>query len=127
MLIASEQVHQIAGPRRVQDAESCGQTEHLRVAGHVSMGDGVEGAALGPFASAQTHQITSPGQHLVRRPPGEREEQDPIRRDSSVEEARHTRGQCPGLARSCSCHDDEGRLAMGRDRQLGLVEPLIPG
>ena len=53
-VIAPEQVHQIAGPYRVQDAESRRQVEHLGVAGHVPMGDGVEGAALRPFASAQT-------------------------------------------------------------------------
>ena len=59
-VIASEQIHQIAGPCRIEDAECRRQVEHLRVAGHVSMGDGVEGAALGPFAPAETHQIASP-------------------------------------------------------------------
>jgi hypothetical protein len=56
----------------------------------MSMGDGMEGAALGPLAYPQAHQIASPRQHLVGRPSGEREEQDPIRRDSPIEEARQT-------------------------------------
>jgi len=114
-------------PCRIEDAESRRQVEHLCVAGYVSMGDGMESAAMGPFAPAQSSQIARPGQHLVGRPPSEGEQQDPIRRDSPVEEARHTRDQCPGLARACPCHDHQGRLTMGRDRQLSFVETLIPG
>jgi hypothetical protein len=84
-----------------------------------------EGAALGPFAAAQTHQIASPGRHLVGRPPGEREEQDPIWCDPSIEEAGHARSQGPALARARPSH--QRGLTMGRDRQLGFVESLVPG
>ena len=91
------------------------------------MSDGVEGAALWALASAQTHQITSTSQHLISGSSGEGEEQNPIRSDSPVEEARHTRCQRPGLARTCARHDHQRGLTVGRHRQLCFVESLVPG
>ena len=53
------------------------------------VGDGVERAGVDPAGRARVGQRAHPADHLVGGPPGERDEQDPLRWDA----CRHEPGQ----------------------------------
>ena len=126
-MIVAQQIHQIAGPGRVEQAEALGQAEHLRVGGDVAMGDRVEGPSLGTLVSAGPDKVTSPSEHVVRSAAGEGEKQDPIRWHPAIEETGQPGRQGPGLARARTCDDEEGGISVRRNRELGFVQSLIPG
>ena len=127
VVVVAQQIHQIAGPGRVKQAEALGQAEHLRVGGDVAVGDRVEGPSLGTLVPSGPDQITSPGEHVVRSSAGEREQQDPIRWHPTVEEAGQPGRQGSGLARARTGDDEEWGISVRRNRELGFVQSFIPG
>ncbi len=61
VVIVAQQIHQVAGPGRVEQAEALGQLENLRVGRDVSVGDRVEGPSLWTLVAPVAPQGHGPG------------------------------------------------------------------
>ena len=126
-VVVTQQVHQVGGIGAVENRDRRRQTECLGVAGDHLVGDRVEGAALqppsrvGPGAHGRR-----PGHHVVGGAAGERQQQDPFRRDPPIDQTRHPRRQGPGLAGTRAGQDHQRSIAVRGRRQLGVVQAEIP-
>ena len=125
-LLDAQEVHQVLRTRRIEHSESLRKIEDGCVCGDMPVGDGMEGATSRSAIPPGAHQVEGPGQHLVGRTAGEGEEEDAVGRHASIEQARHARDERPGLAGPRPCDHHERPLAVSGDRQLRVVEPVIP-
>lgn len=125
-MLDAQEIHQVLRARRIEHSESLGKIEDRRVCGDMPVGDGVEGATARSAIPPGADQVEGPGQHLVGGPAGEGEEEDALGRYTPIEQARQARDERPGLAGPGSRDHHERPLAMRRDRQLRVVEPVVP-
>ena len=115
-----EQVGHVAG---VDDGELRRQRERLGVLPDDPVRDGVEGTAGDPLGAAVTVRAC-PGQHLLRRPAGEGEQQDAARLQPLRAQPRRPGGQRPGLAGPGPGQHEQRAARMGRGPPLLVVEAV---
>ena len=93
-LLLPDQVDQVGGVGRVDHGEVAGQAERGGVGGDDPVRDRVERAAPGLLPAV----LRGPAEHLGRRPPGEGEQQDPVRGHAPLQQPGHPGGQRGRLA-----------------------------
>ena len=122
-VLGAQGVHEVGDVGRVDDAELRGQRERLGVRADDLVGHGVEGAAHDPVGGARA-AWRDPGQHVVRGPAGERQQQDPAGRRPLAAQPARPGHQGPGLAGARPGQDEE-RPGLLRGRPpLVVVEPV---
>lgn len=63
-----------------------------------------------------------PSQHFVRRPSGERQQEDPLRSDAALDELRDAMDERSRLAGAGPGDDEEGTVSVVHRRELSRVE-----
>ncbi len=81
------------------------------------VGEGVKGSS-GDLVAAAVDQQTGAPQHLLRRPPGEGQQQDGTGINADIDEMRHAIDQGPGLA--CAGPGDDQQRSFDRGGRLVL-------
>ena len=128
--IARAQAH--PRPQQVDDVFHVGAIENGEVGlepdrgaelAQRQVGEGMKGAA-GHRARAIAHQVLDPPQHLLRRAPGEGQQQDRARRDAAFDEPRDAVNQRAGLARAGAGDHQDRAVAMGYGGELRGIEQL---
>ena len=92
-----------------------------------AVGDRVEGAA--PQLPRRVAPITDrrgPRQHLLGRAAGEREQQHPLRVNTTIDQGRDPRHQRPGLAGPRTGQHDQRTVTVRGRRELSLIQTRIP-
>ena len=117
-----EQVLAVLG---VEDGEVGPVAEELGVAAEEPGADRVERPGRHPRQVGAEEALDPPG-HLLRRPVREREEEERLRGDAVLDEARNAVDEGPGLPRPGPRHDD-GRAVRGEDDGLlfGVQLPVV--
>ena len=126
-VIVPEQVHRIDRIGTIQDRHRCGQSQGFGVGRDHLVRDGMERPALQASRGLGTGAHGGgPGHHVVGRPTREGEQEDPLRRDATVDQACNPGGQRSCLPRPGSRQDDQRRLAVSGGRQLCVVQTSVP-
>ena len=126
-VIMPEQIHRVGRIGPVQHRHLLRQSQHFGVPRNQLVRNGMEGAALQaarrllPGAHGR-----GPAEHVVSGTTGEGEQQDPLGRDTTIDQVRHPRRQRPGLSGAGARQDDQRRVAVGGRRQLGVIQPGVP-
>ena len=120
------QTYQVADVSRIEHTEAVGQAESSPVPAQDTMGDRVKRARLHPPRGSGVGDLTRSPDQFSGRTPTERDEKDPLRRHSILEEPRQSAHQCPSLAGTGACRDEQ-RATLVVDRlSLHLVESACP-
>ncbi len=122
--LVAEEPQEVLGVPPVEDGEVRAQAHGPAVEAEEAAGGGVERAAPDPTPDlpGPAEDALGPGEHLLRRPAGEGEEENPVRGDALGDEVGDPIGEGPRLARSRAGHDEEGAFAVGHRLPLGGVE-----
>ena len=122
-VLGPQGVHQVGHVGRVDDAELRRQRERLGVRPDDLMGYRVEGAADDPVGGARAAR-RDPGQHVVRGPAGEGQQQDPAGRRALAAQPARPGDQGPGLAGARPGQDQQRPGLMRGRPALVVVEPV---
>ena len=127
-LLLAHEIEQVAGVARVEHAEARCEPERGGVSANHPVGDRVERAAhdTARVRDDPLGQRSRAFDHLARRAPREREQQDPLCRHTLGHEPRDAGAQRCRLARSGSREDQERAVRMGRGGPLLGVERIEP-
>jgi hypothetical protein len=105
--VATDQVEQVGRVGLVQHREVGGDADGPAVQSKQPIPEGVEGAAPHPAADTPPHHQVGPGQHLLGRPAGEGQEQDPLGTNAALDKVGDPTGECEGLPAPGTGHDQE--------------------
>jgi hypothetical protein len=128
-LFLAHVVEQVGRVARVEHAEAGLQPERGGVQAHHPVCDRVERAAH-DRARVRRHplrQRARPLDHLARRAPRERQQQDPLGRDALAQQPRHACAQRRRLAGAGAGEDQQRPARVCRRLALLGIEPVEPG
>ena len=125
-MLASHEVHEVDCSGGVKYSERLREIEDFGVRRYVPVGDGMKGPASRTVLPLHANQPSGAGKHVAGGPARVGQQQNAIRRDSPVQQARHPGGQRPGLARARAGDDHKGCVSVHGDGKLFVVKPLVP-
>jgi len=123
--LGAEHLQEIFGVAAVVDGEARVEPHPLAVLPEEPGGDGVERSAPDPARGPRfpvAEEPVDPAEQLARGAAGEGQQEDPIRRDASVDQMRHAVGERGGLSRSRPGDEQQRRVAMEHRLALPFVE-----
>src|SRR5439155_12693886 len=123
--LLSDQVHDVGPVRLVEDGEVGAQPQWRARELQEPVRDRVERAAPHAPGLADSRHALGPREHLAGGPPGERQQQDPLRRDPAFEQGRDPRRERGGLARPGPGHDEQGAVSEHGGRPLRAVQRVF--
>ncbi len=85
-MLTTQQVHEVADLRRVEQAEPLREAEGVAISSDVPVGDGVERTAARSLVTAQAGEGGRARKHFVGGAPGKRQEKDAFGWHSPLEQ-----------------------------------------
>ena len=114
-------LHQVFGVGLIHDGKSCGDPALRAKTAQQAVRRAMKRSAVHGATPASDEPFNA-GQHFVRGPSRERQEQNPLRTRAGIEQFRHPMNQSARLACSRAGNDEQRAATVGRGALLRVIQ-----